>query len=366
MRIAILATHFYDYSLELALELSGEDEVLLVLDPARLAGDCSPVSLSRAAKALRIVHLHQGHRLIGAVSIWPVIWQVAAFRPDLIIAHEHAHPHITTLHRECARRAPLMLVVHDPVPHAGRDQAFAAVRAAEIDRQRRQASLLLVHGAWCRERLIQAIGDLKPIRSIPHGPVLRPEGAPAPPPGKNRMLMFGRMEAYKGLDVLLAALQRMEAQGLPYQLVMAGRGPELDRLATSFAALSSVRIENAFIVRERAIALMHEADFVIAPYTEATQSGVVAGAFANGRPVLASKVGGLPDLVVDGVNGMLAPPGDVDALIETIRSFPADTNGPNALWRGALRTSQTVASWARAAEAIRSARRDIEAGKASR
>ena len=63
------------------------------------------------------------------------------------------------------------------------------------------------------------------------------------------------------------------------------------------------------------------ADVVLAPYRTEAQSGVALTAFHFGRPVIASNVGGLPEIVKDGENGFVIPPDDANALASAIDRF---------------------------------------------
>ena len=63
------------------------------------------------------------------------------------------------------------------------------------------------------------------------------------------------------------------------------------------------------------------ADVVLAPYRTEAQSGVALTAFHFGRPVIASNVGGLPEVVKDGENGFIVPPDDADALASAVDRF---------------------------------------------
>jgi glycosyltransferase involved in cell wall biosynthesis len=349
MRIAVLATHFADYSFELASELANEHEVLLVADGRNFADECGDLIPGAGVRLMLLDQSRRDRRLFTELR---VALALSRFRPDLVVAHEHPHPHVTRMQRRAAALAPLTLVVHDPEPHEGRDAAFADRRRSQIRQQRDQARRLFAHGPYCANRLRAAVGPAKPIVSIPHGPILRPKTIELPPGGR-RILMFGRMEAYKGLDLLLEACRRLANQGRPASLHLAGRGPELDRLRADFAALPHCEIDSRFLPREAVIAAMTATDIVVTPYRQATQSGVVAAAFANGRPVLATRVGGLPDFVRDGENGRLAPPDDAAALADMIATWPAGPrNGAHALWRGALAASQTTIHWRIAAQAM--------------
>jgi len=120
-------------------------------------------------------------------------------------------------------------------------------------------------------------------------------GPPPPPPrahgGPFRLLCFGRLLPYKGLDLLADALKLLgRREGLSVRVV--GAGPEsadLNRLRR-FAA-----VENRWVPEGELASLLGWADGVVLPYREASQSGVAAAAVAAGRFVLATRVGGLPD-----------------------------------------------------------------------
>ena len=91
---------------------------------------------------------------------------------------------------------------------------------------------------------------------------------------------------------------------------------------------------------------------MVAPYSEATQSGVVAAAFANGRPVIATAVGGLPDFVIHNRNGLLVPPHDPLALADAILAIIEDRALLARLSAGAAASAAMEMSWDRFADII--------------
>lgn len=124
-------------------------------------------------------------------------------------------------------------------------------------------------------------------------------------------LFVGRLESVKGIEVLLQAWMR---SSVDLRLVVAGDGP-LMQLVHADAAVDP-RIE---IIGPRPLAetmqLMRAARFVVVPSIWYETFGrVVAESLACGTPVIVSDLGALPELVEDGVDGIVVPPGDVDAL----------------------------------------------------
>ena len=88
------------------------------------------------------------------------------------------------------------------------------------------------------------------------------------------------------------------------------------------------------------------------PYVDATQSGVIAAAYGNGRPVIASRIGGLVDAVEDGVSGLLVPAGDAAALATALHRVVTDRALHARLRQGARDAADGAFSWPRIAEAI--------------
>lgn len=157
--------------------------------------------------------------------------------------------------------------------------------------------------------------------------------------------MFGRMEAYKGLEILLDAVDLLNARQTAFTLILAGDGPELSRLGERIAATRGVETRREFLTPAAAIAELQRAQIVVLPYTDATQSGVASAAFANARPVVASRAGGLIDVVRDGVDGILVPPGDARALADAIESMLAEAEK----FRAGAETAAAPLAWSRIA-----------------
>jgi glycosyltransferase involved in cell wall biosynthesis len=241
--------------------------------------------------------------------------------------------------------APVVLTIHDPVPHAGRDEAARADWPQRL-RIRRRAALCLAHGDHCLEVLrTEDAGAISGAGTIRHGVVLQPVPEDRRAPEPRSLLMFGRMEAYKGLEVLIAACERLHDQGTPFALTLAGRGPEVERLRSRIDALSEVRVLDGWLTPREAISAFQRASLVVMPYLESTQSGVLAAAFANGRPVVASRVGGLPDVVRDGETGVLVPPGDPGALAQAIAALLDDPAAQTRMGGAALRYAEDRLAW---------------------
>jgi glycosyltransferase involved in cell wall biosynthesis len=150
------------------------------------------------------------------------------------------------------------------------------------------------------------------------------------------VLFFGLVRAYKGLDVLLRAVARAR-QHLPLTLVVAGefyqdRAP-YDALVGELGLQDAVRIVDRYIPNEEVEPYFRAADVVVLPYTSATQSGIAQIALSFERPVIVTRVGGLPEAVRDGETGLVVPPGDpaalAAALLELLRPDRAAAMAPH-------------------------------------
>ena len=183
--------------------------------------------------------------------------------------------------------------------------------------------------------LAEAASDLgaRDVRVIP-SPVELPErvGEPDDPP---HVLFLGRLSPEKGPLEFDAA-----TQDLPRVIV--GDGPLRNRIldARGFAPSSEVG------------ALIERAAVVCVPSLREGYGMVCAEAMAHGRPVVASAVGGLLDLVEDEVTGLLVPPGDVDALRGAIERLLGDAELRARLGAAARERARERFAWGAIAQQI--------------
>jgi glycosyltransferase involved in cell wall biosynthesis len=134
----------------------------------------------------------------------------------------------------------------------------------------------------------------------------------------SQILLFGRINKYKGIRYLLIAFESIISKYPAVRLVIAGKGdPEVGNLENQ----KNVLFINRYIENEELSEIISESDFVVCPYTDATQSGVIMTAYAFCKPVIATDVGGLRTFVKDGITGLLIEPGKPEKLIEAIERF---------------------------------------------
>lgn len=135
---------------------------------------------------------------------------------------------------------------------------------------------------------------------------------------KGRYILFaGKVSAYKGIDYLLQAMQEVHKKHPDVLLVIAGAG-QYPFDIKPFLSLDYLDIRNRFIPNEELVALINGAEFMVCPYIEATQSGVIMSSYAFNTPIIATDVGGLPEMVENGKYGLIVPPKDKDKLANAI------------------------------------------------
>jgi glycosyltransferase involved in cell wall biosynthesis len=140
----------------------------------------------------------------------------------------------------------------------------------------------------------------------------------APLPARPRVLFVGVLERYKGLDVLADAWREVAPQAPGSTLYLVGSGPMAavaEGLVRELPGQTewSPRLESDEVARA-----LDEATVLVLPSRSEGLPRIVIEAFCRGRAVVGSRAGGIPDIVDDGVNGLLVPPEDAGALAEAL------------------------------------------------
>ena len=178
--------------------------------------------------------------------------------------------------------------------------------------------------------------DLAPCTALPLAPL--PEGQVA--------LFVGVLERYKNIDGLLAAWKRVHRRLPAARLRIVGTG-SLEREILRAIALDDSIEYRASLTRDGVVAALDGSTCLVLPSRSEGMGRIVVEALARGRPVVASMVGGLPELVHDGVNGALVDPDDPDAIADALvallqdRELAARLGANGAAWASTLDTRPT-------------------------
>ena len=187
---------------------------------------------------------------------------------------------------------------------------------------------------------------------VPNGVRVEPGVAAARPAGEAgrlRIAFVGQAVERKGLPLLLAAFQGLREHVDAELVIVGATADEIEPMLLDRSGITVLgRVDD-----ERKRQVLAQADVLCAPSLGGESFGMVlTEAFAAGTPVVASDIAGYRDVVADGVNGILVPPGDALKLAETLRSLALDPALRQRLSSSAARSAERFA-WARVAREAR-------------
>ena len=157
------------------------------------------------------------------------------------------------------------------------------------------------------------------------------------------ILCVARLSPEKGVRTLLEAAALLHKTGPPFHLWLAGDGPERDGLqSTAQASALSETVQFLGQCAPEEIAdLMCAADLLVLPSLTEGLSLAVIEAMASGLPVVASHVGGVPEVVQHGETGLLVPPGDAPALADALQTLLLNANRRETMGRAGRIRAET-------------------------
>ena len=242
---------------------------------------------------------------------------------------------------------PLVSTVHDIERHPG-ERNLWAIPSSIYRWQWKWADQMIVHAATIRQQLISQYNcETDRVHVIPIGSynLYRLLANPAQRESPNTVLFFGRIWGYKGLQYLIEA-EPLITQAVPdARIVIAGHGEPFEKYRQMMVNPHNFEVHNYRIPDEEVGHFFQQASVVALPYVEASQSGVTSVAYAFGKPVVATRVGGLPDVVKDGQTGLLVPPANAQSLAEAIVTLLKDASLRRKMGLKAKEFAETELSW---------------------
>lgn len=240
--------------------------------------------------------------------------------------------------------AVLLNTVHDAVLHPGEQGGAKSWFYQPFKAAHAYIALTNYVGQQLSE--MHAIAPEK-VTIIPLGPLSDPAiqtQSVLPRTGPLRILFFGRILRYKGLERLIEAYGMLREEGQEVSLQITGAGDMSDVIA-AIKALPDITVNNKWVPEGKMDGVFSQADVIVLPYLESSQSGVIASAFATGVPAIGTPIGGLPEQITHGVNGLITADTSPAALATEIRKLIGDAPLLAKLKDGALRTARQQFSW---------------------
>lgn len=218
-----------------------------------------------------------------------------------------------------------ILTVHDPVPHIDdrrlttrirRHLMFRKVNNVILLNRKQVAEFSEMYAQYKLNLYISSLSVYDYLLDIPKKEVR--VDSPF-------ILFVGRIAKYKGINHLIKAYcnSALPQQGI--KLVVAGKG-SFDFEVNKYEVNNSIYLINRFLEPEELAYLLDKSLYVVCPYIEATQSGVVMSAYAFSKPVIASGAGALPEMVEDNVTGMIVDPLNVELFAERLEAMTETGN----------------------------------------
>ncbi|MEL7061352.1 MAG: glycosyltransferase family 4 protein [Acidobacteriota bacterium] len=339
-------------------ELDGM-ELPPTMEVAKLTARWTQGQPPRPRLALLAAAVSKLEAVVDAVRVARRAWRT---RPDIV--HLHSTNPILLVHLLLLRWVgflggpTVIATAHVVTPHEQPNPGFA--RRLFQTFVHRLPLRVIAHSEFDRQRLVDEFGvPSQRTVTIPHGEYgfferARRDAAPLDPATARHglgldersevALFFGYVREYKGLDLLLDAWRRVQDARPRARLVIAGdpvrldetRRRELEDEARDLDAICRFEyIPFADVPRYFAAA-----DLLVMPYRRISQSGVLLLALSLGVPVVATRVGGLPEMLADGEDAILVPPNEPEALADALVRVLGDDALKTRLSAGSRRVAE--------------------------
>lgn len=241
-------------------------------------------------------------------------------KPDIVFIFT-PHP-VNILLSNFLKKYRVIYQVHDPVPHSGTGFLDSKILLMQHKRYYKKARVLLVAGEAVKRQLIENAPNVNPdkVYVVPFGLVDNMVGDRSPIVNEDiDVLFFGRLEYYKGLDILISAMKKLRDN---YNCVIAGKGNLHEIYGNDIEIPSNVKATGKYVPDNELISYIKRCKIIVLPYRDATGSMTVVQAFYYGKPVIATNVGVFPEYIGDG--GLIVEKNNVDEFAKAIDLLLSD------------------------------------------
>ncbi|MCR5746916.1 MAG: glycosyltransferase family 4 protein [Lachnospiraceae bacterium] len=255
-------------------------------------------------------------------SIKKAAARINEIAPELVII-QWWHPYFAPCYKILTKHinSKVLFLCHNVFPH----ERFPFDRFL-TKTTLRQGDYFILHSSKEAEELKSILPDAK-FRINMHPTYsefrdLENDSAAVPVDQASVILFFGFVRPYKGLKILIKAMSLIPE--IVHLNIVGDFGGDKDsyiHLISELHLTDRISIRDGYVPDREVGEYFERCDAVILPYLDATQSGIAQIAFGFEKPVIATTVGGLPEVVTDGKTGVLCEPGDPDELSKAIQRF---------------------------------------------
>lgn len=309
-----------EYAIEMVKALSKHAEVLCILSTF-ISNKTSWLALLQAGVPIQIKWIRTYNSILGFIfrslnifTYIDIIHAINTFQPKIIYSPMwHFWERFVVPYCKCNNT---IRTIHDVILHEG-ENSFK-YKFVDYFFSYKSSKYVILSSTFKNNLLQRGIKE-DDILIIPHAVFKGYTSTTIARDYKqyDRFLFFGRIIKYKGLDILLTAMRDVIREIPHAKLVIAGTGDSFKQELID-ECKSNLDLHIGWIEDCQVKYFFENIDFVVLPYIHASQSGVIPLAYSFGKPVIATRVGGIPEQVEEDKTGLLIKPNRIDELSKSI------------------------------------------------
>lgn len=348
MRVFLFSTQWPEYMIQLANALSSRcDTILMLPSNHRLTkGHIELIHPQVKFESFEVIF----YKSIRANfrMLLHILFKLWKYKPEILHIQANGHRLFYWILFLKPYRTKVVNTIHDPVKHVGdllslNIDDFLVKRTCKFFTKK-----YIVHGEYLRgllKRTYKVSGER--IVCIPHGNfnIYKEFQRTQVDQDRNMVLFFGRIWAYKGLEYFIEAANMVCEINPHATFYIVGVGEDIQKYVALIKNREKFVVINKRVPIEEAGQYFQKAGVVVLPYIEATQSGVIPVAYSYSRPVIATRIGSLPEVVLDGVTGFLVEPRSPESIVEKISILLNNHEIQEKMGRQAFDFANNELSW---------------------